>query len=294
MNSLKFLIFSLLAVVLTTTSCRKDEDTKQDIKLNLNGLTDLGSDFVYEGWIIVDGKPVSTGTFSVDNSGKLSKSTFSVDKGDLSKATKFVLTIEPRPDNDPKPSNTKYLVGDFDGNSATVSTKIVGDFSNISGRYILATPTNGGMTNENSGIWWVDPTGAAPKATLQLPELPTGWRYEGWVVISGIPVSTGTFRNPSATDDSDIYSGDMPLPAPNGSDGFFPGEDFLNNAPSGLSFPTNIAGGTAVVSVEPFPDNSPKPFALKPLVGKIPSDAVDHFLYDMDKKSNFPMGTVIR
>ena len=294
MKSIKILTLSFLALVLFTNSCTKEEETNQDISLNLIGLTDLGSDYLYEGWIMVDGTPISTGTFSVDGSGNLSKSVFSLNKDKLSKATKFVLTIEPKPDSDPKPSDTKYLVGDFSGSTASVNTSIVGDFSNTSGKYILATPTNGAMTNENSGIWWVDPTGGAPVAGLVLPELGNGWKYEGWVVIGGIPVSTGTFTNPSATDEMDPFSGSSPLPAPNGNDGFFPGEDFLVKAPTGLMFPTDIAGGTAVISVEPFPDNNSKPFKLKPLVGAISANAVDHTLYSMDRKSDFPTGTVSR
>ena len=59
----------------------------------------------------------------------------------------------------------------------------------------------------------------------------------------------------------------------------FPGEDYLVNAPMGLTFPTNLAGGTAVISIEPDPDNSPNPFTLKPLVKMIPADAADHVTY---------------
>ncbi len=294
MKLVKILTMFFLTLAFVTTSCTKEEDKTQNINLNLDGLTNLGPDFVYEGWIIVDGTPMTTGTFTVDDNGALSKSVFSLDKTNLNKATKFVLTIEPKSDNDPKPSNTKYLVGVFNGNIANVNTSIVGDFSNATGNYILATPTNGASSNEKSGIWWVNPTGMTPVAGLNLPSLSNGWKYEGWVVIDGIPVSTGTFTNTSATDEAAPYSGSLPLPAPNGDNGFFPGEDFLKNAPSGLSFPLNIAGGTAVISIEPFPDNNSKPFKLKPLVGKIPSDAADHALYKMDNKSNFPKGTINR
>ena len=86
----------------------------------------------------------------------------------------------------------------------------------------------------------------------------------------------------------------MALPDVNGPDGFFPGEDFLMNAPTGLSFPTDIAGGTAVISVEPYPDNSPNPFTLKPLVHNIPASAKDHMVYDMGQNLSFPTGTVTR
>jgi hypothetical protein len=72
----------------------------------------------------------------------------------------------------------------------------------------------------------------------------------------------------------------------------FPGEDFLENAPAGLTFPTDLAGGVAVISIEPDPDNSTDPFTLKPLVGNIPADAVDHTLYQMgNNAAGFPTGT---
>ncbi len=291
----KTYVLALIALVFMAVSCHNNDDTPSTsvLTLNISGLDDLGNDFVYEGWIIVDGSPISTGTFS----SVVFPQTFTVEADDLSAATKFVLSIEPAVDTDAGPAATKILVGDFSGNSATVSTAIVGDFSTSSGAYILATPTDGAMNNENSGIWFLDPTKpAGPMAGLMdLPILPDGWKYEGWTVIEGTPVTTGTFTNVAATDDADPFSGPMALPAPNGADGFFPGEDFLINAPGGLTFPTDIAGGTAVISVEPYPDNNPGPFTLKPLVGMIPTDAIDHTLYMMGQNlGSLPSGTATR
>ncbi len=63
----------------------------------------------------------------------------------------------------------------------------------------------------------------------------------------------------------------------------------------GLKIETNLAGGTAVISIEPFPDNSPNPFTLKPLVKMIPNDAADHVTYTMDKNlGSFPTGTATK
>ena len=293
------LILLGLALAALFTSCKKDENEEpenmtKEITVNINGLENLGDDYVYEGWLIVNGAPVSTGTFMVDDAGMLSQQTFEADASDVDNATKFVLSIEPANDPDPAPAATKMLAGDFSGNSATINTGIVGDFSNAAGKYILATPTNGGDSDENSGIWFLDLSSGDPMVGLDLPDLPDGWKYEGWVVIDGQPVTTGTFTNVMATDDADPYSGDMALPDVNGMDGFFPGEDFLENAPSGLNFPTDIRGGMAVISVEPYPDNSPAPFALKPLVQPIDEMAMDHETYDMGQNLTFPTGTVTR
>ncbi len=290
-----------LMIAIIFTSCKKDEEmppdepTTKKIMVNLNGLEDLGVDYVYEGWLIVDGSPVSTGIFTVDADGMQSKTEFEVKISDAEDATTFVLSIEPKNDSDPSPAATKILAGDFSGSSADLTISPVGDFSNAAGKYILATPTNGGDNDENSGIWFLDlSNGAPPTAGLTLPELTDGWKYEGWTVINGIPVTTGKFTNVAATDEDDPYSGPDPLGDVNGDDGFFPGEDFLENAPDGLTFPTDIAGGTAVISVEPDPDNNPGPFTLKPLVHGIPSEAVDHVTFDMDQNLSFPTGTVTR
>lgn len=297
MKKTQLILIALIGLIVIT-SCKKDEDPEptamKSINLNLTGLEDLGADFVYEGWLIVGGSPVSTGTFTVDASGTLSKTSFELSESDVDNATKFVLSIEPKNDSDPAPSATKMLAGDFSGDSAPVDIAPVGDFMNAAGKYILATPTNGADTDEKSGIWFLDLATGAPTVGLSLPVLPDGWKYEGWVVINGQPVTTGMFTNVAATDEAAPFSGSEPLPDVNGMDGFFPGEDFLMHAPAGLNFPTDIAGGTAVISIEPSPDNSPNPFTLKPLVHGIPASATDHVVYDMGQNLNFPTGTVSR
>ena len=287
MKSILKLVSLSLLFTLVISSCKNDdenEDKTDQLTLNLAGLEELGSDFVYEGWIIVDGIPVSTGTFSSVSFPQ----TFDIDEDDLAAATKFVLSVEPSNDTDPDPAATKILVGDFSGTTAAVSTAVVGDFSATSGDYILATPTDGAMNNETSGIWFLDLTSGMPETGLVLPALADGWKYEGWVVIDGMPVSTGTFTDIAAMDDSAPFSGTMSGPP-------FPGEDFLNNAPMGLTFPTNISGAKAVISVEPYPDNSPNPFTLKPLVGDIPLMAVDHTTYSLGQNlTSLPSGSVSR
>jgi hypothetical protein len=152
---------------------------------------------VYEGWVIVDGSPVTTGTFTVDADHNLSKTTFSVDATQLETATKFVLSIEPTEDTDPAPSAVKYLAGDFLGDDAAVNTGIVGDFSAASGKFIVAAPTTTSMDDDLSGVWFLDNSSGSPMASLVLPTLDASWVYEGWAVIGGQPVSTGTFTSGS-------------------------------------------------------------------------------------------------
>ena len=46
--------------------------------------------------------------------------------------------------------------------------------------------------------------------------------------------------------------------------------------------PTDLSGGTVVISVEPFPDDDPAPFVLKPLLGVAADNASDHVSYPLD------------
>jgi len=283
----------LAAAGLVFTSCNDDDSdgpSVADLTLSIDGLEDLGSEFAYEGWIIVDNAPVSTGTFTVDANGNLSESTFEVANSDLEAATMFVLSIEPVPDADPAPAATKLLAGSFDGNSASLSTSTVGGgFESAIGKYIIATPTGTGADEEEfSGIWFLDNSSGSAVAGLDLPELEVGWKYEGWVVIDGTPVTTGTFLDVNAADEAAPFSGTNAGPS-------YPGEDFLNNAPTGLTFPTDLRGTTAVISVEPDPDNSAAPFALKPLAGMIPATLSGN-PYDIDNNvsASFPSGSVSR
>lgn len=266
------------------------------LTLELAGVEPLQNGFHFEGWVIVDGSPVTTGKFNIDDSGNLvtlsgsviPTGSFEVD-ADLSAATAFILTIEPSGDTDEIPADTHHLAGDIVNGRSALSfahgASLGNDFASSAGGYILATPSDDDGMNENSGIWFLDPSG--PSASLTLPTLPTGWRYEGWAVSGGTPISTGTFTSVSGADAFAGFSGSNGTPP-------FPGEDFLLNAPSGLSFPIDLAGGVAVISIEPYPDDSPAPYTLKPLVGQIPATATDRTLYSLDNNvGTFSTGSVV-
>ncbi len=290
--NLKQLAFVILAF-LSLASCKKNtDDDTETLALNITGLEDLGANARYEGWLLVNGSPVTTGTFSVNATGQLSKTSFEVNKEQLKNATVFVLTIEPFPDTNPGPTDQHILAGDFSGNNAAISighpAALNTNFSAATGKYVLATPTTAATTDELSGVWFLSLMTGSPTVGLSLPPLPAGWKYEGWALIGGKPVTTGTFTMATGADASAPYSGPSAAPP-------FPGEDFIMNAPAGTTFPTNLSGGLAVISVEPFPDNSPAPFLLKPLVGNIPNPAMQHFTYNMTlSTAGFPTGTASR
>ena len=284
---------AVIAMGLLSVSCSNDDDATPQIEtsgltLNLTGLEALGDDFVYEGWVIVDGAPVSTGRFS----DVTFPQTFQVLSTQLAAATTFVLSIEPTVDPDPAPAETKVLAGDFSGTSANVNSNLVADFSTVAGTFILATPTDADDTNEESGVWFLDNASGSAVTGLNLPVLSDGWKYEGWAVINGTPISTGTFTDASMADDNaatSVFKGDT------GNGPGYPGEDYLQNAPAGFTFPTDLRGTTIVVSVEPSPDNSAAPFTLKPLAQMVAADAAVHTSITMgDGPVQSLMGTVNR
>ncbi len=242
---------------------------------SFSGLEPLGAGYVYEGWIIVDGTPISTGRFS-------DPSVISNFETDETPAA-YVLTIEPEPDADPGPSDVKVLGGDFSADEAQLSTAhgaaLGTDFSNAAGGAILATPTTAADgTDDTNGVWFLDPTG--PAASLSLPTLPAGWTYEGWVVGDNGPISTGTFSDPAAADSDGAGPTAGPDAAPP-----FPGQDFINPA-------IDVTGRTVVISVEPVPDDSAAPFAIKPLVIDAMSGAVGTLEDFGQNLGSVPSGTV--
>jgi len=244
------------------------------LQLQFQGLEDLGSGWVYEGWLIVDGAPVSTGTFTVDGSGTQSQAAFPTEVSSLEAISTFVLTIEPVPDTNPSPSHVHILGGDVIAGRAALTIDHMAalgtGFSMAAGSYILAAPSGGGSAPYANGIWWLDPA-AGPGPTLELPELPTGWVYEGWVVGAGGPISTGRFTNASGIDSDGTGPDAGPEPGPP-----FPGQDFVDPA-------IDLTGSVVVVSVEPEPDNSMGPFTLKPLLDRLIDDVGEGVLQPMSR-----------
>ena len=291
---IKKMFFAILAIGVLTTSCGNDDDNTlktSSLTIDFTGLADLGNDYVYEGWIIVDGAPVSTGILT----SLTFPQTITMETAQIEAATTFVLSIEPAIDPDPAPAATKILVGDFTGNTANVWIGTVtadgDDFSNSWGKFFLRTPTDEtGANNGNDeyGIWFGTP-GAPPTIGLGLPVLNDGWKYEGWVIVDGVPLTTGTFTSFTTVDDSNNFSGTENNVGPP-----VPGEDFFNNAPTGFTFPVDVRGRTVAISIEPNPDNNPGPFSIKPLIGVAGTETAP-ITHDLGLNlESFPTGTVTR
>ena len=289
----KIFFFALSGLLFVSCSSDEGDGTVMaNISLSINNLESLGSDYVYEGWIIVNGSPVSSGIFTKVTFPQV----FSVAKSDLDAATKFVLSIEPKGETGTDaltPSETKLLSGDFIGNANSVSISVENQFTGIlsaQGKFILASPTDN-LDNDEAGVWFMNP----PNAGLTgLPSLGSGWKYEGWVVVgdnNNIVLSTGRFDSGTGSDSSSFFSGEE-NDAPN-----FPGEDFLVTGVQipGLIFPLDLRNKKIIVSIEPQPDNSSEPFQLKPMIGTASSITGTSSVNTMTlNNASFPSGTVTR
>ena len=286
---IKKMFLALFALGIFTTSCSNDDDNapaNANLTIDLNGLEALGSDYVYEGWIIVNGVPVSTGTFS----SVAFPQVFSVEADQLSSATRFVLSIEPSNDPNPAPADTKLLVGDFVGNSASVNTDIVGDFSSAAGAFFLRTPTDETGTNngnDENGVWFGTP-GMPPTPNFVLPTLPAGWAYEGWVVGDNGPITTGTFNAFNTADVFDDFSETSQAGPP------VPGEDFFLIA-KGAGESSGI-GSTEITTVLPLTSkgNVSPAGAFKPLVGTAGQDTAPATYNFGQNLTSLPWGEVNR
>lgn len=238
----------------------------------------------YEGWAVFGEEKVSTGVF--DTTDNL---TFTSDRN-LALADVIAITIEPEGDDDDIPSGVIVLAGDVTGSRVDLTFPV--DVSNVSGSYILATPSDGENNNEDSGVWFVN-IGDELTPSLTLPTLPEGWKYEGWAVNNDQPLTTGRFVSASGADEFDGYSGDEGVPP-------FPGEDFIRNAPNGITFPIMLSDGDSkvVVSIEPdingVDPTGDGPFQVKPLHADVAAGATDHTSYSMElDMSSVPSGIAV-
>ena len=268
----------------TTTTVAETTTTAPPLPtmtINFDGLAPLGDAGVYELWFVgADGNPVSGGTFDTDGGPAV------LDLPDgIPGAVELKVSIET--DDDPTPSETIVLAGAMDGSAgdrtAELTTADIADFSEARGQYILATPTDGDEPpeNERSGVWW---TILPRQRSLILPELGAGWQYEMWQVIDGVEVAGGKFTDTFDSDDAAPYSGPEGAPP-------LVGEDFLINAPEGLTFPVDLRGTETFISVEPFPDPSPDSSGIVPLSGIVPDNAEDHNALSVENVSDTRLPT---
>lgn len=186
-----------------------------NLTLTLNGVEPLDAGLVYEAWLMVNGDAISIGRFNTTSSNFTTG--FSVATDILQDATSLVLSLEESVNDDPAPSNTKLLRGDFIGTSADLTFgAVTGLEIDPDEEYMIfgntITPTDGTTDifgeDENYGFWFQS---SISSGLNDLPELNSGWKYEGWVVFNqDTPLSTGQFTDAFGPDESSFYSGTFP------------------------------------------------------------------------------------
>ena len=295
MVSLSIATVFLFASGTIPASAQGSNGTRVDLEVsNLENLEEGH----YEGWVVDGDERISFGKFNVRTNGDLETLSgkrikhFETEK-DVDDVQDFEITVESDNDDDSTPSDSIILEGDADSSNRADLRFDALDFDDLKGDYIVKAPT---FSNPDipAGVWFFDPDDN--EASLDIPDAPKGWKYEGWVVYRNqVPLTTGRFSDPKGPDDFDGYSGDA-NPAPP-----FPGQDYIQNLPLGLKGPLLIDDGDSrtAITIEPDIDGNdpsgPLPFQLAPLTSKIPEDIdVDEdfdFRFNRSKKS-LPTGKV--
>jgi hypothetical protein len=291
--ALVVLLAVLLAATLSTGANASHRRPAHEIKLRVQELQPLEGAF-YELWVVKGRRKESAGSFNVSDSGRLvdgfgHRARF-FSRTDPARADALVVTIEPRPDPERGPSGIAILAGSPRRNHASLRFPV--NLRGMAGSFILATPTDSDTANETAGVWFLDPA-AGPGPSLTLPELPGGWVFEGWGVTQGQPLTTGRFTEASGPDSAAPFSGPNPGPP-------FPGEDFLQNLPPGITPPVDLADGSSLIVITLEPDlagvdpTGDGPFSIKPLVSSVPADAPDHTSIGLDRDlSTVPHGSAM-
>lgn len=261
------------------------------LTLQPSALPNVGDNYQWEGWLATEEGPQTTGKFTQED-GKESY-TFEVDSSVANNAKKFILTLEPKPDDDPAPSDWKFLAGEVSENTATANfttkpapgANLGGYFDGVTGKYFLKAPSSSTEDDDTQGIWFIDNSGDEMAAGLSLPKLPSDgpWVYEGWVVKDQ-PVTTGQFADPGARD----ADGAGPTAGDDGDGPPFPGQDFVKEDGRMLA----SGDYKAVISLEPN-DDVAAPFAVKPLVGSISADTQVGTVQTMENKIDTPPSVAV-
>ncbi|WP_148782193.1 anti-sigma factor [Aquimarina intermedia] len=280
----------MLACILTggllLTGCSKDDGPATEVlSIQTIGLERLTGGTSYQGWLVVNGEAKPTERFT-DPTNTVN---LSVLASDLEDATEFLLSIEPVNDTDPEPSGAIILKGKFNGTSAPLDFEsVVADLSATSGQFVLHTPTDEASDNDEFGVWFRN----GGSASLTLPALGKGWKYEGWVDFDGKKVSTGTFTKVNAIDDANFFKGSGGTIPP------YPGEDFLiipSQIPlTGVTFPADVRGKEVFITIEPFEDRDPAPFFIKPLSANAGVTTGLNNPVDMTSDNAMPSGRATR
>ena len=287
-----FVLLSIIAVLFLFPGC-KDEVTKtiessnnSTISVSLTNLPALGDSLIYKVWIYfgetISPKPLRLYTFRQTNDNIAAQFSYSTNASVIAAAKYIVVTIESAKDslNDTLPSVSKILSGTFQVNAALLSTghpfSISLNLARMGGAFRLITP--GIANNDTSGIWFVDidsTNNYVPSLNVSGQTDSSGWRYEILVTQSGQTFSLGSFIDPLGTCNDSTYSGTLPIR--------YPGQNLIQNAPAGLTFPISLAGAGVSIYVKPVKGKFKDLPGLKILNATIPSVIQQKLLVTLNK-----------
>jgi len=295
-KTIRLLLF--ISSLILIGSCHEDTmlspgDRISAIHLQVAGLTDLAGTGYYEGWLIWNISSVDTttryksiGILNLNEQGLIDTS-LNIEPGYLQGMRVFVITVEPDTAKSSQPGSSVILSAKnhgFSGNEYDLIPGLLNKFwiegDLVNGSYMLAAPTDASGLNPRSGIWFVTKDEANElTAGLTLPVIPANWKYEAFIVQNGDTLSCGRFNDPALADQSNPFSGTLP--------GFkFPGEDFLNSAPAGWSFPLDLRSSEVFITLSPpHPLASKSPYTYKLLEAVVPATADTGQVYEMNLSS---------
>lgn len=266
----------------------------QTLTFSFNNLPALSQGH-YQAWINHNNTVVSVGAFKVvDNAAQNLDGSAFTPTVTISDDDPISVTIEAGNDVATTPSKTVILSGKVNGQGQTTLAFTAIDLSKAAGTYVLATPTSPDA-DAKSGLWFAKTDGQTLTGPgLDLVDAPEGWKYEGQIIYKGVAVEIGRFTKANAADEFNKFT-----PNP-GQTPAFPGEDFLQKAPSalGLSFPTDLTTGEwqVVISLEPD-TNGEDPtgddmFTIQPLKAAIAQGSQTHKEYSLNLNlESLPTGT---
>jgi len=289
-EKMKFSLLLFLSLyIITFSGCKNDPDivTVADdgtqMTINLQNLPAIGDTVKYVVWI--EGLDYYAKLGVIDNiASQSANKTFAPLLENLRKANAVIVTIQSA--NDTVPGNLRILSGGIQANKGSLNifnvTSIGAALDTTTAVYSLFTPTDTVNTQQKSGLWFVNYNGGSLlPGLINLPELSAGWKYEGHVHTGTTMLSTGRFTEADAADEQAAYSSTHRQIN-------FPGEDFLNNPPAGITFPVDLAG--ANVSIVIVPSNNVFQNGITIFSAQIPADAAPFTNYNMDKQNVFPAG----
>ncbi len=295
---MKKLLIILAVSMISFWGCEYFENSttlnSASFELNITGLPQLNDTLTYVAWFDNDDRPP---VFIKELNPNAQGDVFLKEEQKLKfldSAQILLVTVEPKSQltaTNFTASSRVVLSGRFvNGISNLTLGENFTDFSQTNAKYTLYTPTDGDLaSNPFSGIWFVDSVDLNNTvAGLNIPLLYAGWIYEGWIEVNGNKLSTGRFRNPKAADLFNGYSATVSsIP--------FPGEDFLNSAPSGFNFPLDLRGAKAYVSLQ-LNDGSTKGDTpgLVLFEANLPADAISQKSNSMTLKNvSYPKGSSV-